>query len=150
MSAIIGRAAFRASRPLRFQAVAPLRADVGAEKQASKDALKQAGRRDPELYVRLPAPIVLWTVMAGAFGLAGWYFSRSPTSSTSEKSVPKVAGSEPWNAAGGDAKYQYYPGGDSTQAPRDAPSALNTVIIPNVNLPKELHEKYNKYGKEGY
>ncbi|OJD37368.1 uncharacterized protein BKCO1_7000132 [Diplodia corticola] len=142
MSAIIGRAAFRATRPLRFQAVRPLRADQVADKQASKDALKQAGKKDPELYV-------LWTVMAGAFGLAGWYFSRSPTSSTSEKSVPKVAGSEPW-MSGSDGKYQYYPGGDSTQAPRDAPSALNTVIIPNVNLPKELHEKYNKYGKEGY
>lgn len=57
MSAIIGRAAFRATRPLRFQAVAPLRAEAVAEKQASKDALKQAGKKDPELYVRLPAPI---------------------------------------------------------------------------------------------
>ncbi|KAB2580540.1 hypothetical protein BFW01_g3439 [Lasiodiplodia theobromae] len=142
MSAIIGRAAFRATRPLRFQAVAPLRAEAVAEKQASKDALKQAGKKDPELYV-------LWTVMAGAFGLAGWYFSRSPTTSTSEKSVPKVPGTEPWNT-GSDGKYQYYPGGDSSQAPRDAPSALNTVIIPNVNLPKELHEKWNKYGKDGY
>ncbi|KAF4310157.1 hypothetical protein GTA08_BOTSDO02131 [Botryosphaeria dothidea] len=143
MSAIIGRAAFRASRPLRFQAATRLRAEAPtADKQASKDALKQAGKKDPELYV-------LWTVMAGAFGLAGWYFSRSPTTSTSEKTVSKVPGTEPWKT-GGDGKYQYYPGGDPTQAPRDAPSALNTVIIPNVNLPKELHEKYNKYGKDGY
>ncbi|GME65422.1 hypothetical protein GTA08_BOTSDO02131 [Neofusicoccum parvum] len=143
MSAITGRAAFRATRALRFHAARPLRAEAAAtDKQASKDALKQAGKKDPELYV-------LWTVMAGAFGLAGWYFSRSPTSATSEKEVSKVPGSEPWKTSG-EAKYQYYPGGDSTQAPRDAPSALNTVIIPNVNLPKELHEKYNKYGKEGY
>lgn len=61
--------------------------------------------------------------------------ARSPTSATSEKEVSKVPGSEPWKTSG-EAKYQYYPGGDSTQAPRDAPSALNTVIIPNVNLPK--------------
>lgn len=61
--------------------------------------------------------------------------ARSPTTSTSEKTVSKVPGTEPWKT-GGDGKYQYYPGGDPTQAPRDAPSALNTVIIPNVNLPK--------------
>ena len=33
-------------------------------------------------------------------------------------------------------KYQYHPGGDRTKAPKDAPSALNTVIVPNVTLPK--------------
>jgi hypothetical protein len=27
---------------------------------------------------------------------------------------------------------------------------LSVVIVPSVNLPKELHEKYNKYGKEGF
>jgi len=30
---------------------------------------------------------------------------------------------------------------------KDAPSALNTVVIPNVTLPKSLHDKYNKWGK---
>lgn len=30
----------------------------------------------------------------------------------------------------------YHPGGDVTQPPKEAPSALNTVIVPNVNLPK--------------
>lgn len=34
------------------------------------------------------------------------------------------------------SKYQYHPHGDKTQAVRDAPSALNTVIVPNVTLPK--------------
>ena len=33
-------------------------------------------------------------------------------------------------------KYQYHPGGDPTKAPKDAPSALHSVIVPNVNLPK--------------
>jgi hypothetical protein len=49
-------------------------------------------------------------------------------------------GSAPWqveSASGNqDFKYQYHPGGDKSKAPKDAPSALNTVIIPAVNLPK--------------
>ncbi|KAK4994880.1 hypothetical protein LTR66_005179 [Elasticomyces elasticus] len=87
--------------------------------------------------------------MSGAFGLAGWHFSRNPTSSSSEHPVAKAADSEPWKS-GGNAAYQYHPGGDTSKPRRDAPSALNEVIIPNVNLPKALHEKYNKWGKEGY
>lgn len=73
--------------------------------------------------------------MTGAFTLAGWHFSRNPTSSSSENAVSMAAGSEPWNT-GSDAKYQYHPGGDKTRARKDAPSALNEVIIPGVNLPK--------------
>jgi len=61
--------------------------------------------------------------------------ARRPTSSSSEHSVSKVENSEPWNVGGGQGKYQYHPGGD-TSTKRDAPSALNTVIVPNVNLPK--------------
>jgi hypothetical protein len=61
-------------------------------------------------------------------------------------------GTMPWQTEGksGDFKYQYHPGGDKSRGKKDAPSALNTVIVPNVNLPKELHDKYNKWGKEGY
>ena len=33
-------------------------------------------------------------------------------------------------------KYQYHPGGDPNKAPKDAPSALHSVIVPNVTLPK--------------
>ena len=33
-------------------------------------------------------------------------------------------------------KYKYHPGGDKSKSPKDAPSALNSVIVPNVNLPK--------------
>lgn len=32
-------------------------------------------------------------------------------------------------------KYQYHPHGDKSQPLRNAPSALNTVIVPNVTLP---------------
>jgi hypothetical protein len=112
--------------------------------------------------------------MSGAFGLAGWHFSSNPTSASSENKIAMAPGSEPWNT-GSSAKYQYHPGGDASKGKKDAPSALNEVIIPNVNLPKvsesipacadvifvrgkavlmmclqELHEKYNKWGKEGY
>jgi hypothetical protein len=51
-------------------------------------------------------------------------------------------GSMPWQVDdskdGADAnfKYQYHPRGDKSAAPKNAPSALNTVIIPNVDLPK--------------
>lgn len=75
--------------------------------------------------------------------------ARSPTSAASEKTVAKVPGSEAWKT-GRSAIYQYHPGGDVTQEPKDAPSTLSVVIVPNVSLPKELHEKYNKYGKEGF
>jgi hypothetical protein len=73
--------------------------------------------------------------MSGAFGLAGWHFSRNPTSSSSENPVAIAADSEPWKT-GGDAKYQYHPGGDTSKPRKDAPSALNEVIVPNVNLPR--------------
>ncbi len=91
--------------------------------------------------------------MSGAFGLAGWYFGRKPTSASSESKVAMAEGSMPWQVDGkeeADFKYQYHPGGDKSKAPKEAPSALNSVIVPNVNLPKHLHEKYNKYGKDGY
>lgn len=73
--------------------------------------------------------------MSGAFGLVGWHFSRNPTSSSSENAVSKAPNSEPWNT-GSDAKYQFHPGGDTSKPKKDAPSALNEVIVPNVNLPK--------------
>ena len=47
----------------------------------------------------------------------------------------------PWqteSSKGGDEhfKYQYHPGGNPKNPPKDAPSALHSVIVPNVNLPK--------------
>jgi hypothetical protein len=73
--------------------------------------------------------------MSGAFGLAGWHFSSNPTSSSSENKIGKADGTEPWKT-GRDAAYQYHPHGDPSKPRKDAPSALNEVIIPNVNLPK--------------
>ncbi|OMP83004.1 hypothetical protein BK809_0001195 [Diplodia seriata] len=76
----------------------------------------------------------------------------NPTGSTDARDVPAVPGSEPWRKEGATASgmYMYYPGGDVHRDPKAAPSALNTAVIPKVNLPKELHEKYNKWGKDGY
>lgn len=77
--------------------------------------------------------------MTGAFALAGWHFSQNPTTNNSEGRVLKAENSEPWHT-GSDAKYQYHPGGDPSKGKKDAPSALNEVIIPNVNLPRvSLH-----------
>ncbi|MCJ1299129.1 hypothetical protein MMC08_001920 [Hypocenomyce scalaris] len=113
--------------------------------------LQKGAKRDPELYILL-------AIMSGAFGLAGWHFGRKPTAASSEAPVSMAENSSPWqvmSSKGGDEqsanfKYQYHPGGDPKSQPKDAPSALNSVIVPNVNLPKDLHEKYNKWGKDGY
>jgi hypothetical protein len=93
--------------------------------------------------------------------------ARNPTTHSSESNVAKAHESEPWKT-GRSSVYMYHPGGDTSNPPKDAPSALNEVIIPNVNLPKvcsinrrhavqivtdslqSLHEQFNKYGKEGY
>ncbi|KAK2629609.1 hypothetical protein QTJ16_000429 [Diplocarpon rosae] len=127
-----------------------MRAAAAAAKGAETHVLKKGAKRDPELYV-------LFGVVCGAGGLAGYYFGRKPTSSTSEVKVNIADGSMPWQGettegdkARGDYKYKYHPGGDPRNPPKDAPSALHSVIVPNVNLPKELHEKYNKWGKDGY
>ncbi|KAI5357566.1 Putative uncharacterized protein C3H7.08c [Septoria linicola] len=144
MSFVARRAAFQATRAVRQPTLRRTYADAvsSAEQPEKKDILRKGARKDPELYILL-------TIMTGAFGLAGWHFSRNPTSSSSENPVAQVEHSEPWKT-GGEARYQYHPGGDPSRGKKDAPSALNEVIIPNVNLPKELHEKYNKWGKEGY
>ncbi|KAF4556239.1 Hypothetical protein D9617_1g081150 [Elsinoe fawcettii] len=148
MSMMIRRAAlrpmFRPTRPMFASGVNSGATDPATQEQreVSKNRMKEGAKRDPELYVLL-------AIMSGAFGLAGWYFSRHPTSSTSEHAVAKVPGSEPWNT-GKEGPYEYHPGGDPSKGRKNAPSALNEVIIPNVNLPKDLHDKYNKWGKEGY
>ena len=64
-----------------------------------------------------------------------------PTSASSESKVPLAEGSMPWQTEASskeDFKYQYHPGGDKSKAPKEAPSALNVVIVPNVNLPKVI------------
>ncbi|KPI38863.1 uncharacterized protein AB675_5846 [Cyphellophora attinorum] len=145
---------FVARRAASTVAAAASSAANAAKKAAPTDnkVLKSAGRRDPELYI-------LAAVMSGAFGLAGFYFGRKPTSATSQAEVSVANSSMPWQVAHEDHdhddhskhfKYQYHPQGDRSQNPKNAPSALNTVVIPNVTLPKELHDMFNKWGKDGY
>ena len=74
---------------------------------------------------------------------------RKPTSSSSEAPVSMAEGSMPWqtSSAKGESadehfKYQYHPGGDKSKAPKDAPSALHSVIVPNVRLPKVHFSSY--------
>lgn len=112
------------------------------------------------------------------------YFGRKPTSVTSESNVRMSESSMPWEReddGGKMYKYQYHPHGDKSKAFREAPSAMNTVIVPHVTLPvvcidlrpvaaiippniaimprhprfrgllifvQDLHERFNKYGKE--
>ncbi|KAF7717292.1 Uncharacterized protein PECH_007571 [Penicillium ucsense] len=112
--------------------------------KVSEASLDKAPKRDPELYVLLG-------VMSGAFLLAGWYFGSKPTSVTSESNVRIGESAMPWDAESHDGKvykYRYHPHGDKNQPLQAAPSAMNTVIVPNVALPADLHEKFNKYGKE--
>ncbi|KAI1749315.1 hypothetical protein F4782DRAFT_312391 [Xylaria castorea] len=106
-------------------------------------SLKAEEKRNPEV-------MILGGVMVLALGGAGLYFGRSPTSGTSEATVSMAKSGMPWETDATDGKYRYHPGGDSSVEPKDAPTAVNVVVIPNVNLPKHLHDKYNKWGKDGY
>ncbi|KAF7550681.1 hypothetical protein G7Z17_g5533 [Cylindrodendrum hubeiense] len=111
--------------------------------EAAQNAeLKKETKRNPEL-------LILGGVMLSALGGAGYYFGRSPTGATSENAVAIPKDGHPWETETL-GKYKYYPNGDASQDPKDAPSALNVVVVPNVTLPAELHEKFNKWGKEGY
>jgi hypothetical protein len=93
---------------------------------------------------------ILLGVMSGAFGLAGFYFGRKPTTATSEAEVSVASSSMPWQVEHDDEdhskhfKYQYHPKGDKNQAPKNAPSALNTVVVPNVTLPKVRLASYSE------
>jgi hypothetical protein len=42
----------------------------------------------------------------------------------------------PWETGSTQGKYQYHPGGDPNAPPKDAPSAVNVVVVPDVELPK--------------
>lgn len=42
----------------------------------------------------------------------------------------------PWETGSGAGKYSYQPGGDPSAVAKEAPSAVNVVIIPDVDLPK--------------
>lgn len=67
------------------------------------------------------------------------YFGRKPTSVNSESNVRIGQSAMPWHSDEEDGKvykYQYHPHGDTSQPLRNAPSAMNTVIVPDVTLPE--------------
>ncbi|KAF2968686.1 hypothetical protein GQX73_g4864 [Xylaria multiplex] len=138
MSSIIARRALLSSRtfsPRTFSTTSRRLA------QATDPTLKAEEKRNPEV-------MILGGVMLLALGGAGLYFGRSPTTSTSESTVSVAKSGMPWETGAEEGKYRYYPGGDGSVEPKDAPSAVNVVVIPDVNLPKRLHDKYNKWGKD--
>ncbi len=45
----------------------------------------------------------------------------------------------PWETGAAEGKYRYHPGGNKNNEPRDAPSAVNVVVVPDVDLPKVCH-----------
>ncbi|KAL2172627.1 hypothetical protein VTG60DRAFT_4746 [Thermothelomyces hinnuleus] len=110
---------------------------------SGEEALKTESKKNPEI-------MILGGVVLAALTGAGFYLGRSPTSSTSESRVPLAKNSMPWETDSTHGKYKYHPGADDNAPPKDAPSAVNVVVIPDVELPKRLHDKYNKWGKDGY
>jgi hypothetical protein len=139
MSSIAAMASRRAfARQSLFRA-APRRNYSSKLEEATLD---KAPKRDPELYVLLG-------VMSGAFLIAGWYFGRKPTSVTSESNVRIGESSMPWERDddGKIYKYQYHPHGDKSQPLRNAPSALNTVIVPNVTLPAVMTPRFYRHAR---
>ncbi|KAL2886039.1 hypothetical protein HOO65_070501 [Ceratocystis lukuohia] len=96
-------------------------------------------------HIQLPATIPRHG--SPAVVLLLWVPGSNPTHANSEASV--AVASQAWEN-NGSGKYQYYPGGDISKAPKDAPSALNVVVVPKMTLPADVHERYNKWGKEGY
>ncbi|KAH0036113.1 hypothetical protein KCU78_g1936, partial [Aureobasidium melanogenum] len=156
MSRRIFRPFFSVTKPLRSPSgwnageggAKPSQMLTHTDPRAEHKKLVREARKDPELWV-------LYAVTAGGFALAGWfggahlgrvYYTRDRT----EKDTTKINDTEPWKEGGEGnmGKYRYHD--RSAGRVRDAPSALNSVIVPNVNLPRELHEKYNKWGKEEY
>ncbi|KAI1198269.1 hypothetical protein F5X97DRAFT_152695 [Nemania serpens] len=139
MSSIIARRALLSSRTISSRTFSTTARRLVAE----DPSLKAQEKRNPEVFI-------LGGVMLLALGGAGLYFGRSPTNSTSESTVNIASSGMPWETGAGEGKYRYHPGGDGSVEPKDAPSAVNVVVIPDVNLPKRLHDKYNKWGKDGY
>lgn len=72
------------------------------------------------------------------------FLASNPTTGNSETRIVKAYESEPWKT-GRASVYQYHPGGDTSQAPKDAPSALNVIIVPNVTLPKVCNIQSNPF-----
>ncbi|KAG5292430.1 hypothetical protein I7I48_04523 [Histoplasma ohiense] len=146
MSSIATTFARRAALRQPFRAPATIKPVRRISSKIEEAGLNNAPKRDPELYILLG-------IMAGAFGIAGWYLGSSPTTITSESNIRIGEAAMPWeqeDESKANYKYQYHPHGDTSKPLKKAPSALNEVIIPNVTLPKDLHDRFNKYGKDDY
>ncbi|KAL8968819.1 MAG: hypothetical protein Q9183_002294 [Haloplaca sp. 2 TL-2023] len=147
MAAKVAESASKAAREASKKGSLP----TEGQRKGKETVLQKGAKKDPELYILL-------TIMSGAFGLAGYHFARKPTSASSEAPISMAEGTMPWQTANADGdkggsehfKYQYHPGGDRNKAPKNAPSALHSVIIPNVTLKKSEHDQFNKWGKEGF
>ncbi|KAI5265062.1 hypothetical protein E4T47_08619 [Aureobasidium subglaciale] len=104
-------------------------------------------KKDPEIYI-------LYALTAATVGAYGYYQPHLWASITGETRTSKIEGSEPWKdgGEGSTGKYRYHSRASPGKEARikDAPSALNSVIVPDVNLPRKLHERYNKWGKDDY
>lgn len=117
-------------------------ASAEVRKQAAT-TFKRWGRQDPELYVLLG---VVGTLSAGG----GYFLGSKRVNVQPENNVLLARGGEgvPWkdnvSPDSPDYKYKYHPNADPRNAPKEAPSALHSVVFKSVTLPAELHEKYNK------
>lgn len=64
-----------------------------------------------------------------------------------EGTMPWQVESSTSDKSGEHFKYQYHPGGDKKKALKNAPGAMNTVIIPNVTLTKVGRLQYVRYSR---
>jgi hypothetical protein len=103
----------------------------------SNHQLRLQSSRQPGLTSRRQ---ILFGITAATVGAYGWYQPHFWASVTGETRTSRIDGTEPWKdgAEGSTGKYRYQtrasPGRDAKV--KDAPSALNSVIVPNVNLPR--------------
>ncbi|KEQ68598.1 hypothetical protein M436DRAFT_58231 [Aureobasidium namibiae CBS 147.97] len=104
-------------------------------------------RKDPEIYL-------IFALTAATVGAYGYYQPHFWAAIAGQTRTTQIEGTKPWEdgAEGSTGKYRYQTraGPGKEVRTKDAPSALNSVIVPNVNLPRKLHEKYNKWGKEDF
>jgi len=148
MLSITRQAALRGTRSLLHTSRAyatskapPLREQLThSDGRSETGVLKRGAKRDPELYI-------LYVLTAGMLGVSGWVFSTFNINGDGPYAVAKIANSEPWKDDTHSGQYKFFPKGDTSKESQPAPSALHTTIVPNVTLPRELHEQFNKYGK---
>ncbi|KAI5247637.1 hypothetical protein E4T42_05907 [Aureobasidium subglaciale] len=109
-------------------------------------------KKDPETYTLQRQ--ILYALTAATVGAYGWYQPHFSASITGDTRISRIEGVEPQKdeCEGSAGKHRYHSRASPGKKARieDAPSALNSVIVPNVNLPRKLHERFNKWGKDDY